>query len=102
MSKLDQTTTMNEKQLFLQIHPADNLLVALTDLPKGKVISFGGEFIELQDDIRAKHKFTTQALPERGEAIMYGVLVGKAKGYIPKGGLVHTFNLKHGAPRRGG
>jgi altronate hydrolase len=88
---------MNEKQLFLQIHPADNLLVALTDLPKGKVISFGGEFIELQDDIRAKHKFTTQALPEKGEAIMYGVLVGKAKGYIPRGGLVHTFNLKHAA-----
>lgn len=83
------------KQLFLQINPEDNLLVALTDLKKGQEINFKGDTIILQDDITAKHKFTTTHLEKGEEAIMYGVLVGKAQSDIPKGGLIHTFNLKH-------
>lgn len=83
------------KQTFLQINPADNLLVALTDLPKGTLIDFEGGTIELQDDIAAKHKFTTIPLAKGQAAVMYGVLVGKAHQDIAQGGLVHTFNLKH-------
>lgn len=93
---------MSEKKRFLQIHPADNLLVALTDLPKGETIHFNGDTILLQDDIKAKHKFTVQPFRKGEEAVMYGVLVGKAQQDIAKGGLVHTFNLKHAAtPYRG-
>lgn len=80
---------------FLQINPEDNLLVALQDLKKGEIIHHKGDTIELVDDIAAKHKFTTEAIPEGGNAIMYGVLVGHASQAIPKGGLIHTFNLHH-------
>lgn len=80
---------------FLQINPTDNLLVALQDLKKGTIIQHEGEEITLQEDIAAKHKFTTQAIPKDGNAYMYGVLVGHASQDIPKGGLIHTFNLHH-------
>ncbi|MHA8076450.1 UxaA family hydrolase [Aquirufa sp. TARAVU-A1A] len=80
---------------FLQINPTDNLLVALQDLKKGTVIQHAGDEIILQDDIAAKHKFTTEAIPKDGNAYMYGVLVGHASQDIPKGGLIHTFNLHH-------
>jgi altronate hydrolase len=84
-------------QTYLQINPTDNLLVALQDLPKGTVIHHNGHEITLQDDIAAKHKFTTEAIPKEGKASMYGVLVGIASQDIPKGGLIHTFNLHHAA-----
>jgi altronate hydrolase len=84
-------------QIYLQINPTDNLLVALQDLPKGTVIHHNGNEITLQDDIAAKHKFTTEAIPKEGKASMYGVLVGIASQDIPKGGLIHTFNLHHAA-----
>jgi altronate hydrolase len=80
---------------FLQINPSDNLLVALQDLKAGTVIEHDGNQITLQDDIAAKHKFTTEAIAKDGNAYMYGVLVGHASQDIPKGGLIHTFNLHH-------
>ncbi len=80
---------------FLQINPSDNLLVALQDLKAGTVIEHEGNNITLQDDIAAKHKFTTEAIAKNGNAYMYGVLVGHASQDIPKGGLIHTFNLHH-------
>ncbi|MFD3393728.1 altronate dehydratase family protein [Aquirufa sp. OSTEICH-129V] len=80
---------------FLQINPSDNLLVALQDLKAGTVIEHEGNKITLQDDIAAKHKFTTEAISTHGNAYMYGVLVGHASQDIPKGGLIHTFNLHH-------
>lgn len=83
------------KQRFLKIHPADNLIVALQDLKKGEILEVDGQSICLQDDIPAKHKFSTQALAVGDHAYMYGVLVGDAKQAIPVGGLIHTFNLHH-------
>lgn len=80
---------------YLQINPSDNLLVALQDLKAGTVIEHEGNNITLQDDIAAKHKFTTEAISTHGNAYMYGVLVGHASQDIPKGGLIHTFNLHH-------
>lgn len=80
---------------FLQINPSDNLLVALQDLKAGTVIEHEGNNITLQDDIAAKHKFTTEAISKHGNAYMYGVLVGHASQDIPKGGLINTFNLHH-------
>lgn len=80
---------------FLQINQSDNLLVALQDLKAGTIIQHDGNEITLVDDIAAKHKFTTEAIAKDGNAYMYGVLVGHASQDIPKGGLIHTFNLHH-------
>lgn len=83
------------KQRVLKVHPKDNVLVALTDLKKGEIISHDGQEYILQDDIRAKHKFFTVDLSKGDKIYMYGVLVGTAQMDIPKGGWMNTENTKH-------
>lgn len=85
------------KQRLVKVHPNDNVLVALTNLPKGETVSFNGEEFTLQDDIPAKHKFVTLDLNAGDSVTMYGVLVGKAQTHIAKGGIISTTNLKHAA-----
>jgi altronate hydrolase len=83
------------EKAILKIHPDDNVLVALRDLSKGDLIQYDGISYRLQEDIPAKHKFTTEPLPVGGEVRMYGVLVGKAKEEIPSGARISTSNLRH-------
>jgi len=86
---------MDNKQKILRIHSKDNILVALSDLERGSTSSFENETYNFQDTIPAKHKFATQDF-EKGDAIyMYGVLVGRAKKDILKGGLISTTNIIH-------
>lgn len=80
---------------FLQIHPDDNVLVALQDLPKGEEVQWNGAVITLQDDVQAKHKFFIEERQAGEEVLMYGVLVGKAMIFIAKGGLMTTANVQH-------
>lgn len=87
--------SVNTIKSFLQIHPDDNVLVALQDLPKGQIIDWNGRTITLQDDVHAKHKFFIEDLPVGAEVLMYGVLVGKATAFIPQGGLMTTENVHH-------
>jgi altronate hydrolase len=70
-------------QRVLKVHPDDNVLVALTNLTKGETISYNNESYVLQDNISAKHKFTTVDLNPGDNITMYGVLVGKANTPIP-------------------
>ena len=85
------------RQPVLKVHAKDNVLVALKDLKMGEVISFENDEYQLQADINAKHKFFMQDMNAGDEIIMYGVLVGKAQSFIPKGGLMNTENVKHAA-----
>src|SRR6186997_924640 len=87
------------KHKVLKVNPKDNVIVALANLSKGDTISFEGEEYILQDNINAKHKFFTKDLNTGDEIIMYGVLVGKAQSFIPRGGLMTTTNTKHAADR---
>jgi len=89
--------TATEEHIFIQIHPSDNVLVALKDLSKGMDVEHNGVEMVLQDKIPAKHKFFTKGLKKGDEVIMYGVLVGHAQQEIPKGGLMSTENIKHAA-----
>ncbi|SMC74301.1 UxaA family hydrolase [Pedobacter africanus] len=87
--------SVNTVKSFLQIHPDDNVLVALQDLPKGQIIVWNGKEIILQQDVHAKHKFFIDDLEVGGNVLMYGVLVGKATDFIPRGGLMTTTNVHH-------
>lgn len=85
------------KRLVVKMHPKDNVLVALTDLPQNERVIFEEKTYVLQDTIKAKHKFYTTDLSRGDEVIMYGVLVGKVQCDIVKGSLMTTANLKHAA-----
>lgn len=80
---------------ILKVHPADNVMVALSDLQAGITIQLDGETYQPAEFIPAKHKFAITAIPQDGNVIMYGVLVGKAKSAIAAGGLLTTANVKH-------
>ena len=85
------------KKQVIKLHPNDNVLVALTDLEKGKTIVFDNESFVMKDTIKAKHKFYMQDFQYGDEIFMYGVLVGKVQSDIAKGTLMTTDNLKHAA-----
>ncbi|HYJ38558.1 MAG TPA: altronate dehydratase family protein [Chitinophagaceae bacterium] len=80
---------------ILKVHPADNVLVALSNLAAGESVKYNGSDITLADNIPAKHKFVVSDLQVGDSIIMYGVLVGKAQSAIPRGGLISTTNVKH-------
>lgn len=82
---------------FLKIHPADNVVVALTDLKAGEIVSYDGKSFALANDIPAKHKFVEKEFQIEDEIIMYGIIVGKAIQPIVKGGVIGTHNIKHKA-----
>jgi len=85
------------KQIVLKVHPSDNVLVALTDLYKSEVVTYNGQDYALLDNVKAKHKFAAAEIPQGGEVIMYGVLVGKAQTNLYPGNVLTTANIKHAA-----
>lgn len=82
---------------FIQIHPKDNVLVALVDLPIGFSVNFSADPFPLVTAVAAKHKFTVSDLQPDDEIFMYGVLVGKASLFIAKGSAITTENVYHAA-----
>ena len=87
----------NPKKTFLQIHPSDNVLVALTDLSAGTTIEFKGDVFMLKTAVQAKHKFSVSDLDDGAEIFMYGVLVGKTNQRISKGVALTVENIVHAA-----
>ncbi len=85
------------RQNILKVHPKDNVIVALTNLFKGEVVTYEGVEITLQDDVKAKHKFTDAPVPKGGRIIMYGVLVAISQTELAKGALINVDNVKHAA-----
>jgi altronate hydrolase len=85
------------RQWIIKVHPADNVLVALTDLKAGEEVTYEGATYKAAEFIPAKHKFAINDLPQGAEIIMYGVLVGKTQSFIPAGGLLTISNVKHAA-----
>lgn len=80
---------------FLKIHPADNVLVALTDLSAGQTIHYNGKTLTLPHSVQAKHKFVEASLAAGDQVYMYGLVVGKALAPIPAGSPITTQNVKH-------
>jgi len=78
-----------EKRAF-QIHPADNVAVAIEEIKKGE--TFLG--ISLLEDIAAGHKFAIGNIAESENIIKYAYPIGHATRPIHAGEWVHTHNLK--------
>jgi altronate hydrolase len=86
------------KKLVLQIHPADNVIVALTDIKRGTGIFWEGGYLTLAEDVKEKHKIFTKSLSKNDTVIMYGITVGKiVTESIMIGQTMTTENTKHDA-----
>lgn len=85
----------------LKVHPADNVIVALSNLSAGEQIDFDNQTYQLPYAVGAKHKFVTEDRQPGDSITMYGVRVGKATQPIRRGEPITTFNLRHDADRYG-
>ncbi|MFS4466683.1 UxaA family hydrolase [Maribacter sp. 2210JD10-5] len=83
------------KKPFVQIHPKDNVLAALTDLKAGTAISINGLKFDLPDLVKAKHKFAIKQLALGDSIYMYGNLIGKATQRIELGEALTIENVVH-------
>lgn len=81
----------------LQLDPRDNVLVALADLPAGIAVYVSGNEYPVTAAIPAKHKFAIHDFAVGTEVIMYGVIAGRVREAIPRGGLLTTANVAHEA-----
>ena len=59
----------------IKINPNDNLVVALENLKMGETVSVEGHKIILCEEVKQKHKFTSQVLKKGEPLFMYGVIV---------------------------
>lgn len=85
------------KRRFLKVHPSDNVLVALMDIPKGEVL----DQITTSEHIPAKHKIALKTFYPGDAVIMYGIVVGKAVMEISAGKLITTSNIHHATQEYG-
>ena len=74
---------------FIQIHPADNVAVALRAIPAGT--TFAG--ITATQDIPQGHKMALTALAENVPVMKYGFSIGHTTAPIAPGSWVHTHNM---------
>ena len=70
---------------YLKINPADNVVVAITDLKAGEIISDEGADVVLKEDVPAGHKVTLKNLTEGENVIKYGYPIGHVRQDVEAG-----------------
>lgn len=81
---------------LIQIHPADNVAVALRSLAPGERVSCGGRKLSLNEPVPAGHKLALEEISEGETVRKYGMPIGFARRRICAGEWVHTHNLRSG------
>ncbi|MDR0687536.1 MAG: altronate dehydratase family protein [Prevotellaceae bacterium] len=79
---------------FLQIHPADNVAVAVAPLFAKSLITVNGVSFALKSDIPQGHKFALAPLQAGDNVIKYGYAIGRAIAGIAQGDWVNEKNIK--------
>jgi altronate hydrolase len=79
---------------LIQINENDNVVVALTDLPKGEVILVGNKEIILKEEVKRGHKIAITDIKVNENIIKYGFPIGHSIVDVAKGQWIHTHNIK--------
>ena len=83
-------------QEYIRIHPEDNVAVALTDLPPGKVLEFGPLQVTLLQSVPRGHKIALSSMEKDAPVIKYGNPIGYTKEAVSPGAWMHTHNIRTG------
>ena len=70
---------------YLKINPADNVVVAISNLAAGEVICDGDKEIVLKEDVPAGHKVTLKDFAEGEDVIKYGYPIGHVRSSVEAG-----------------
>lgn len=79
---------------YIQIHPKDNVAVALTDLPAGEVLHLSGRDVTLREAIPVGHKIALADLKEQDQVIKYGYPIGHVLRRVQSGEWINEQVLK--------
>ena len=79
---------------YLKINPADNVVVAITDLKAGEIISDEGADVVLKEDVPAGHKVTLKNLTEGENVIKYGYPIGHVRQDVEAGKWINENQLQ--------
>lgn len=79
---------------YIQIHPNDNVAVALTDLPAGEVLHLSGRDVTLRETIPVGHKIVLTDLNEQDLVIKYGYPIGHVIRRVQSGEWINEQVLK--------
>ncbi len=86
---------------LIQIHPRDNVAVALDTVVQGETISLAaGDLGKIEvtalEEIPKGHKIALTDIEEGGAVIKYGTVIALASTAIKKGSWIHTHNAHTG------
>lgn len=79
---------------YIQIHPKDNVAVALADLPAGEVLHLSGRDVTLREAIPVGHKIALADLNEQDQVIKYGYPIGHVIRRVQSGEWINEQVLK--------
>lgn len=79
---------------YIQIHPKDNVAVALADLPAGEVLHLSGRDVALREAIPVGHKIALADLNEQDQVIKYGYPIGHVLRRVQSGEWINEQVLK--------
>lgn len=79
---------------YIQIHPKDNVAVALADLPAGEVLHLSGRDVTLREAIPVGHKIALADLNEQDQVIKYGYPIGHVLRRVQSGEWINEHILK--------
>lgn len=79
---------------FIRIHPQDNVVVALRDVPAGTCYCDDAGVIAATTEIPQGHKMAIRAIAAGDQVVKYGFSIGHATSAIAPGEWVHTHNMK--------
>ena len=79
---------------FINVNPADSVVVCLRPMQKGEAIEVDGKVITLLQDTPAGHKVLINDAAEGQDIIKYGYPIGHAKKDLKQGEWVNENNLK--------
>ncbi|WP_016954653.1 UxaA family hydrolase [Catenovulum agarivorans] len=80
--------------LAVQVHPNDNVAVAVAPLSKGQTIEISGTQITLAEDISQGHKLSLTSIKQGDDIFKYGYSIGQTTADIAAGQHVHSHNLR--------
>ncbi len=79
---------------YLKINPDDNVIVAITDLKAGEIITVDNITIHLNEDVPAGHKVALKNFTEGENIIKYGYPIGHTLTALKQGDWINEKNIK--------
>lgn len=90
----------------IMIHPEDNVATVVSDVDEATEIEVysdtGSRRLVTKEAIPFSHKVAIRPIPEGGDVIKYGKIIGRATKPICEGELVHLHNVVGARVQAGG